>query len=139
MVASRIAACISPRIADGRVLVDHQFHNPLDLLGELDRFDAVIATRMHMAILALAAGVPVLPIAYEFKTVELFARLGMADWVTAIEDVNPENFPATVQGFIDALPGSRKQLFVAVGKERQLALSAGPLLRSAASQARTAA
>ena len=45
-------------------------------------FDFVVATRMHMMILSLCVGTPVLPIAYEFKTKELAARLGIAD-VTA--------------------------------------------------------
>lgn len=36
---------------------------------------------MHMAILALTSGTPVFPITYEFKTQELFNRLGLGEWV----------------------------------------------------------
>ena len=47
-------------------------HHLLDLIQAYAGFDLVIATQMHSCILALCAGVPVLPIAYEFKTNELF-------------------------------------------------------------------
>jgi colanic acid/amylovoran biosynthesis protein len=87
---------------------------------------------MHMAILALSAGVPVVPIAYEFKTSELFERLGMGHWVTAIGDVDEVAFPFKVQCFVEALPTFRSRLFQAVERERVLALNAAPLLKTAA-------
>lgn len=73
-----------------RVTVDGAFRSPQTLVRELAGFDMVIATRMHFAILALCAGVPVVPIAYEFKTRELFTQLGMAALLTDIAEITPE-------------------------------------------------
>jgi colanic acid/amylovoran biosynthesis protein len=129
-IAKKIASWAAPRVT-----VDHDFHNPIDLQKMLSGFDLVIATRMHMAILALSAGVPVLPIAYEFKTTELFNRLGMEKWVTQIEAVDPRTFPETVERFLSALPGIRKGLFEGVRKERDLALSAIDIVKDVTSHA----
>ena len=81
---SELATCIHDRLdtdVKERVRVDRRFRRPRALLKELQNYDLVVATRMHMAIMSLIAGVPVLPIAYEFKTDELFERLGHPEWV----------------------------------------------------------
>jgi colanic acid/amylovoran biosynthesis protein len=109
--------------------VDTAFHSPTDLLSDLHGFDAVIGTRMHFCILSLLAGVPVLPIAYEFKTNELFARLGLADWVQDIGSVNADELTATFDKFWKALPGIRPVLFASVERERQSALHAVSLIK----------
>jgi colanic acid/amylovoran biosynthesis protein len=70
------------------VTVDSAFRSPTELIERLRPFDAVIATRMHVAILALCAGVPVIPIAYEFKTRELARRLGLCDVLQDIAQVS---------------------------------------------------
>jgi colanic acid/amylovoran biosynthesis protein len=77
-----------PEVYRTQVSVDRERHTPTALLEILSRADLVIATRMHMAILALCAGATVLPIAYEFKTQELFRVLGIPDWVEPIELVS---------------------------------------------------
>jgi colanic acid/amylovoran biosynthesis protein len=56
-----------------------------------------------MAILGICAGVPVLPIAYEFKTRELFRSLGLEEWVTDIEDADEAVFSELVDRFVNAL------------------------------------
>lgn len=61
------------------VTVDSAFRAPAALLEFLGGFDLAIATRMHFAILALCARIPVVPIAYEFKTSELFTEMGMGE------------------------------------------------------------
>lgn len=58
----------------------------------LQDFDLCIGTRMHMCILSLISGTPVLPIAYEFKTQELFGEIGLKEWVTDIEVIEPDAF-----------------------------------------------
>ncbi len=80
------------------------------------------------AILALNAGTPVLPIAYEFKTEELFDRLGGASWVTRIEDMDPQSIVARVESLFDELPERRAVLFEGVAEERKRALIARDLL-----------
>lgn len=73
-----------------QVAVNRGFHTPLQLLTELEGADLVVSTRMHLAILAILSGRPVIAVAYEFKTLELFASLGLADFAVAIEDASPE-------------------------------------------------
>lgn len=68
------------------VTVDRAFRQPVELVDVYRTFDAVVATRMHAGILALCAGTPVLPIAYEFKTRELFRGMGLGEWVVDIEE-----------------------------------------------------
>jgi colanic acid/amylovoran biosynthesis protein len=131
LIAEEVVIAMSPDVPRDRVSVDSNFHNPMDLMALLGTYDLVIATRMHMAILALCAGVPVLPIAYEFKTEELFRRLGRGDWVVPIEDVAPGAFADHVDAVLAALPSCRAGLFAAVQIEHERALKAGPLLKTA--------
>ena len=111
------------------VTIDRDFHTPAELSDRLGGFDVVVATRMHMAILALNAGVPVLPIAYEFKAEELFARLGAGEWVSSIERMVGAVLIARFDAFVEALPTLVGPLFRAVGRERVRALEASDLLK----------
>jgi len=83
------------------VTVDEQFRDPQALLDELASFDVVVATRMHVAILALCKGVPVLPIAYEFKTTELFESLGLGELLSQIESVDTPGLIAKMRLALD--------------------------------------
>lgn len=73
-----------------KVSIDSTFHSPYDLLDLQCQADLVIATRMHFAILSLLSKTPVVAIAYEFKTLELFRSLGLEDFVLPIEHSSPE-------------------------------------------------
>ena len=75
---------------DINVKIDRDFHTPDALLDRIGAARGVIATRMHFSILALLTGTPVIAIAYEFKTLELFRSLGMGDFVIPIEDSSAE-------------------------------------------------
>ena len=99
-----------------------------ELIDLLSTFDLCIATRLHMCILALMAGVPVLPVAYEFKTSELFESFDLGDWVTDIESICPDTFPTKVQAFIDAIPSMRTGLFQSVLHAHSSALGAARYL-----------
>lgn len=96
-----------------RVRVDTVFRPPESLRDELAGFDMVVATRMHVAILALCAGVPVVPIAYEFKTRELFTQLGMEALVTDIATITPESLLAPVETVVRSLPELRARILEA--------------------------
>jgi colanic acid/amylovoran biosynthesis protein len=72
------------------VAIDSGFHRPLELVDELLASELVVSTRMHLAILALLAKRPVIAIAYEFKTLELFRSIGLGDFVVKIEDASAE-------------------------------------------------
>lgn len=134
---SAVATAIAETLPDDvrtSVEVDRAFHSPEDLLGRLAGFDFVLATRMHMAILALGAGTPVLPIAYEFKTKELFQRLGLGEWVQQIETVSSAAFPDLLDRFIADMPRRQAGLVAAVLGQRTSALGVVDLLRSLPSQ-----
>ncbi len=121
---ARAVVDVLPQDVTDRVELDSRWHAPSELRDLVADFDAVVATRLHFAILALAAGVPVLPIAYEFKTDELFARLGLADHVQPIRGLDPAGLTAAFDRFAAALPSCREELFHRVAAERQQALAA---------------
>lgn len=113
------------------VTVNSDFHQPMMLANVLRDFDLVIATRMHMAILALGVGTPVLPIAYEFKMHELFERLGQHRWVQDIETISTKTVIDTADTFLASLPDIREPLFSAVEKEYESAKASGQLVKAA--------
>jgi colanic acid/amylovoran biosynthesis protein len=125
--ASAIAALIDPALL-GRVDFDAGFHTPAELIELLRTTDLVIATRMHMAILALCAGTPVLPIAYEFKTTELFCSLGLREWVSDIEASEAAVLGERALAFWHALPSIRPTLFERVKQSHYDAIAVAELL-----------
>jgi len=131
---SKVAQEIWSRLPDDikkDVRVDHSFHPLYELLETLASFDMVIATRMHMAILSLIAGTPVLPIAYEFKTKELFKRLDFAEWTQDIETLETHTFRKVADSFLKQLPERSEALFNRVAKEREGAMDSGKRVKEA--------
>jgi colanic acid/amylovoran biosynthesis protein len=112
-VAESIVASLPPEYRR-HISVDAAFHDPRDLVHLLGGFDVVVSTRMHLGILALVAGKPVLPIAYEWKTQELFARLGFARWVTDIDTVDSATLCETYDRLCSEVDGERPELARAV-------------------------
>ena len=129
-VAQKIVEGLSPNTRKS-VSVNSEFHSPAILASTLKNYDLVIATRMHMAILALSVGTPVLPIAYEFKMRELFERLAQDRWVQDIEAISGGTLIDAVDRFVEALPEIREPLFTAVQKEYENAAASGHLVRQA--------
>lgn len=136
--AAEAAAIVAtlPEDVRSRVSVDADYHRPEELLDLLGGFDLALATRMHVAILALSAGVPVLPIAYEFKTQALFERLGAGEWVQDIERVDPAMLPIVADQFIEELPTFRADLFERVEAQRAEAMDSGEWVRDAVREGR---
>jgi colanic acid/amylovoran biosynthesis protein WcaK/AmsJ len=126
--AAAIAAML-PEPVRSQVHVDRSHRRPEDLIAHLATFDLVIATRMHMAILALCAGTPVFPIAYEFKTAELFHALGLGEFVVDIEDAQPATLPSAVLRFMQLVPSLRGRLMEAVAAQRTSAIDTAEDLR----------
>ena len=132
-VAQRIVDSLSDDIR-GSVSVNTSFHQPAILAKMLKDYDLVIATRMHMAILAFTVGTPVLPIAYEFKMRELFEKLGQGRWVQDIETISADTLVEAADLYLDLMPQIRKALFSAVQKEHESAVASGSLVRDAFEQ-----
>lgn len=96
-----------PTAVREHVQVNREFHRPEALTAHLGAFDLVVATRMHVAILALTASTPVLPIAYEFKTKELFAKLGLGEFVEDMEHVSAARLQRNAETLLAARDGLR--------------------------------
>ena len=129
-VANRIVSLL-PGAVRTRVTVDREFHRPERLIGLFAEHDMVVATRMHAGILALCAGVPVLPIAYEFKTVELFESLGLGEITQDIEAVTPESLEQAFRHLLAAGPALSAQIRSRVGELKDSAMEAGSAIRNA--------
>jgi len=112
-----------------RVTVDSGFHRPSELMEKLGEFDALIATRMHMAILSLARSVPVFPIAYEFKTRELFNQLGLGRWTQDIDTIETETCRLALVDFLDKLSEIRSTVAEKVADLAGLAREPAAMLK----------
>jgi colanic acid/amylovoran biosynthesis protein len=128
--AAKIVAGLDPSIAR-HVAVDAGFHTPEELMELAKGFDFVVATRMHMMILSLCVGTSVLPIAYEFKTRELAARLGIAEMLLDIDTISGEDAVARLADFSERLDALRRTSLQAVLAENASALSSAALLAHA--------
>ncbi|MEX2643608.1 MAG: polysaccharide pyruvyl transferase family protein [Acetobacterales bacterium] len=113
------------------VTVDHEFRRPEALVERLARFDLVVATRMHVAILALTASTPVLPIAYEFKTRELFEKLGFGGLVQDIADICPDRLCGAADSMLESPGRFRQKAAAGTDALRASALDAADSLREA--------
>ncbi len=74
----------------------------------LQQMDFIIATRLHMSILGLISGTPVYPIAYEFKTIELYQSLGY-NHVDTLETLEASTLCSSIASFIDLFTPIRRQ------------------------------
>ncbi|MGT2465468.1 polysaccharide pyruvyl transferase family protein [Mesorhizobium atlanticum] len=125
--ARAIVAELDPEIAE-HVNVDATFHTPDQLMAVVKDCDFVVATRMHMMIMSLCVGTPVLPIAYEFKTKEVAKHIGVADLLLDIDTVTPTEAAEKLGRFIGSLGHYRRASLEAVLEEHASAMSAtGPL------------
>ncbi|MEL6578179.1 MAG: polysaccharide pyruvyl transferase family protein [Cyanobacteria bacterium J06621_12] len=128
--ALKIVQHLPDNISD-RVTVNRDFNPPEKIAQIISDYDLVIATRLHMAILSLGAGVPVFPIAYEFKTQELFAKLGCGKWTVDIEAIEAASLIEKVDDYIAAVPQIRAQLFAGIQEERASAWESSDLVQQA--------
>ncbi|MBP1884207.1 polysaccharide pyruvyl transferase family protein [Sinorhizobium mexicanum] len=126
--ANLIVSGLAPEIAE-HVSVDASFHTPEHLMATARGLDFVVATRMHMMIMSLCVGTPVLPIAYEFKTKEVAKRVGVDEVLLDIDTVTPEEASGKLDRFVANLDHYRETSLKAVLEEHASAMSAADLLR----------
>jgi colanic acid/amylovoran biosynthesis protein len=108
LVADRIYEILSPSVQRS-VSVDRDFRQPIEIVDEYEKFDLVIATRMHSAILSLVSGTPVLGIAYEFKLEDLFHQLGMSEFCLSIKSMDSDKWKKCLRAMLNNLEGSKKR------------------------------
>ncbi len=130
---SEVAASIHrdlPSDVRSSISIERNHYSPEELMEVLKHFDFTIATRLHMAILSMCVGVPVIPIAYEFKSIELFEKIGLGKWVANIENLSSDQLISLVVEFKDQLVNIRQQVAAAVEKEFSSAMESGAVLQS---------
>lgn len=103
----------------GSIKIDRRYRPPKEVVKHFSEYDYMVATRMHAAILAMGSGVPVFAIAYEFKTKELFKKLGVPSWVIDIEDLSPEKLRTAFDHFVAEVPANRQNLLSEIIRARQ--------------------
>lgn len=87
-VARSIMAALEADIV-GSVTLNASFHSPERFSDVVSKLDLYVSTRLHGAIQALNVGTPVLPIAYEFKTRELWSRFGLSGYLLDLSPNDP--------------------------------------------------
>lgn len=128
--AEIIVSELAPAIRD-KVTIDASFHTPDELMDLVKGFDFVVATRMHMMIMSLCVGIPVLPIAYEFKTKELAGRIGISDVLMDIDMISGDDAAGKLARFSRDLDQFRRTSLEAVLRENASAMSSVELLKNA--------
>lgn len=94
MVRKKIAI-ITPLLTSGgmeKVAAQSLFYDPEMIVSIYSQMDVFIASRMHLAIFALARGVPTIAFAYQPKTLLTFKLFGLDDFVLGIEEFFSEEF-----------------------------------------------
>ena len=100
-----------PELIVNKVKIQHEYVHFKNIMQQLKEVDILIGTRLHMSILSLIVGTPVFPIAYEFKTEELFSNLGLGKHVVSIDDISPELIVNQYTHFIREIDNKREELF----------------------------
>lgn len=65
--------------------------------GVVENSHIIVGMRMHPMIFALRQGIPVIPIAYDKKIIELMKLFGLSDNVILLEEICPENILAMAE------------------------------------------
>lgn len=115
MIAHKIISLI-PESYHSNIITHDKYLSIPQILKILRQMDFIIATRLHMSILALISGTPVYPIAYEFKTVELYHSLGY-ETIYTLDSLSPSALCHSVTEFINWLtPTKRLEIYTQVAK-----------------------
>lgn len=133
-VALGIVNQLSPSV-QAHVTVDRAFHTPEAFMQAVAGCALMISTRMHGAILGLLAGVPVVPVAYEFKTEEVYMQMGLAEWAERMDEVTPERLEAQVHRCMRQPDAVREAMSGGVARQRAWANEAITHLQSVPSTA----
>lgn len=99
-----------PEATKMRARVDHGFRRSEDLMDLFSSSELVIATRLHASILALCARAPVIPIAYEHKTHEVFSRVAPNIFVSDYDTIDADAIYAEVKRVKEGRSGLLQEL-----------------------------
>ena len=88
-----------------------------DLIGVLEGFDLVVATRYHGVLLALASGIPTVAVAYHPKTRDLMEHIGLGAWCLELEGLTGEALLERVDSLTARLSEARADLAARRGSD----------------------
>lgn len=106
--ARRVAASLAD--FDPPPLLIDQPAAPALLKAAYGWMDLFIGTRMHSNLFALTQGVPVLAIAYRYKTQGLMQSAGLADWLLTIDAVAAPDGAARLAALLSELWAQRRSV-----------------------------
>lgn len=108
LVAKSIVSNLHERVLRS-IEVREDYRSVEEMRAEIADFDFCIATRMHMAILAIGVGTPVVPIAYEDKQNDLFEDTPFSDLLVNYETVSFEHLAESCDQICSALTDWRQR------------------------------
>ena len=126
-VALRLVEQLAPDVR-AHVVVDREPRRPTDLRDFLGTCDLMLSTRLHGAILGLAAGIPVLAIAYEHKTTEVWQQMGLTEWLADIDAIDGDELTKKLLELVDRVDEVRAHVAREVPAQREGALRAADLI-----------
>lgn len=137
VVAARILRAL-PRELAVRTSVCADFMPPSKFQERMLHFDLLISTRMHGAIQGLNAGTPVIPIAYEFKTLALWKSFGLENHVIPFDETSVARWIDIVENTLDGYSRYRNVLAEHLALVHPKAMLAGRLAIQAITGSRSA-
>ncbi len=105
-----------------RITIDADFHPLDDLIGIFKNFDVFIGTRMHSIIFNFLNLTPCLGIIYEFKTSELFERIGLERYLFEMQSADNNALMCKIDDLVCNRNEIREQLRIEVQKLRELSM-----------------
>lgn len=96
--------------------VDALILDPDAFLDYVERFDVVVAVKLHASVLAAAAGVPFVAVEYRPKVRDFAESVGCAAQALRSDEVDGARMERAVLDLVDALPVARTRLHARVGE-----------------------
>lgn len=118
--AAEVVTLLSPPVREKVVILQGDY-SAAELAAVYGEMRLHVGTRLHSNILAVLAGTPVVGVAYEFKTTEIFDTLGLGDFVVPIEGLDKETLVGIVKDALSEEGDTRARLPRAIGRMRVLA------------------
>jgi colanic acid/amylovoran biosynthesis protein len=122
---SKTAALIVDQLENkykSKITIDTDFHRLDELLEIYKDFDVFIGTRMHSIIFNFLNLTPCLGIIYEFKTSELFERIGLSSYLHEMQSADYNSFIHKVDDLIHNKQQIREHLSIEMQKLRKISM-----------------
>jgi colanic acid/amylovoran biosynthesis protein len=122
---SKTAALIVDQLEEKykrRITIDADFHPVDELITKFKDFDFFIGTRMHSIIFNFLNLTPCLGIIYEFKTSELFERIGLKQYLFEMQSADYDTFIRKIDDLVNNRNEIKEHLRTEVKKLREISM-----------------